>query len=73
MDVPLPLHSNRPDHENGTFQMTGLPPNESYRAIAVDYLEDGEEMDPDFLKRMREPRRRGSRCAKADSARSTCG
>jgi hypothetical protein len=38
----------------GTFQIPGLPPNEQYRAIAVDYLEDGEESDPDFLKRMRD-------------------
>jgi hypothetical protein len=36
----------------GTFQIPGLPPNEDYRAIAVDYLEEGEETDPDFLKRM---------------------
>jgi hypothetical protein len=40
--------------EKGTFQMTGLPGNADYRAIAVDYLEDGEETDPEFLKRMRE-------------------
>ena len=41
----------------GAFQVTGLPPQE-YRVIAVDYLEDGEESDPEFLKRMRE---RGTR------------
>jgi hypothetical protein len=40
--------------EKGTFQVTGLPSNAEYRAIAVDYLEDGEETDPEFLKRMRE-------------------
>jgi hypothetical protein len=34
--------------------MAGLPPNEDYRVVAVDYLDDGEEYDPDFLKRMRE-------------------
>jgi hypothetical protein len=39
--------------EKGVFQLTGLPPEE-YLAVAVDYLEDGEETDPDFLKRMRE-------------------
>jgi len=40
--------------EKGTFQVTGLPANAVYRAIAVDYLEEGEETDPEFLKRMRE-------------------
>lgn len=38
----------------GTFQIPGLPPNEEYRAIALDYLEEGEESDPDLLKRMRD-------------------
>ena len=41
-----------------TFQVNGLPANAEYRAMAVDYLEDGEESDPEFLKRMRE---RGTR------------
>jgi len=40
--------------DRGRFEVTGLPPNEEYRAVAVDYLEDGEEYDQDFLKRMRE-------------------
>ena len=40
--------------DRGRFEVLGLPPNEEYRAVAVDYLEDGEEYDPDFLKRMRE-------------------
>jgi len=44
----------------GSFSITGLPPEESYRIVAVDYLEDGEEMDPDFLKRMRQPAARFS-------------
>ena len=39
--------------DKGTFEMTALPP-ENYLAVAVDYLEDGEETDPEFLKRMRE-------------------
>jgi hypothetical protein len=39
---------------DGTFQLTGLPPSLDYRAVAVDYLEDGEEHDPEFLKRMRD-------------------
>ena len=38
----------------GAFRIPGLPPDEAYRAIAVDYLEDGEESDPEFLQRMRE-------------------
>ena len=38
----------------GRFEMTGLPPGEAYRAVAVDYLEDGEEYDTDFLKKMRD-------------------
>jgi hypothetical protein len=40
--------------DRGRFEVAGLPPNEDYRAVAVDYLEDGEEYDPDFLKRMRQ-------------------
>jgi hypothetical protein len=38
----------------GTFQIPALPPNETYHAVAVDYLEEGEETDPDFLERMRD-------------------
>jgi hypothetical protein len=38
----------------GTFSIPAMPPNEAYRAIAVDYLEEGEETDPEFLKRMRD-------------------
>lgn len=40
--------------ERGRFEVIGLPPNEEYRLVALDYLEDGEEYDSDFLKRMRE-------------------
>lgn len=40
--------------EDGTFQIVGLPPSLDYRAVAVDYLEDGEESDPEFLKRIRD-------------------
>jgi hypothetical protein len=40
--------------EDGTFQINGLPPGLDYRAVAVDSLEDGEETDPEFLKRMRD-------------------
>jgi hypothetical protein len=41
-------------NKDGTFQVAGLPPALDYRAVAVDYLEDGEETDPEFLKRMRD-------------------
>ena len=47
------VRSMRAD-KDGTFQVTGLPPSLDYRAVAVDYLEDGEETDPEFLKRMRD-------------------
>ena len=40
--------------EKGRFEMSGLPPNQEYRVLALDYLEDGEEYDVDFLKKMRE-------------------
>lgn len=40
--------------DDGTFQIAGLPPSLDYRAVAVDYVEDGEETDPQFLKRMRD-------------------
>jgi hypothetical protein len=40
--------------ERGRFEVIGLPPNEEYRLVALDYLEDGEEYDSDFLNRMRE-------------------
>ena len=40
-------------NERGQFRITGLPPNERYFAVAVDYLEDGEEQDAQFLERLR--------------------
>jgi hypothetical protein len=39
--------------ERGRFRIAGLPPNERYYAVAVDYLEDGEEHDPQLLERLR--------------------
>jgi hypothetical protein len=36
----------------GAFRITGLPP-ERYLAVAVDFLEDGEWTDPEFLERIR--------------------
>ena len=40
--------------DKGRFRITGLPPGERYLAIAADYLEDGEQYDPEFLERMRD-------------------
>jgi hypothetical protein len=37
----------RPD-QNGTYKVTGLPPGR-YRAIAVEYLDDGEQWNPELL------------------------
>jgi hypothetical protein len=38
----------------GRFRVTGLPESGRYLAIAVDYLEDGEHNDPEFLERVRD-------------------
>jgi hypothetical protein len=38
----------------GRFTIRGLPPGERYRAIALDYLEEGEAGDPEFLTRLRD-------------------
>ena len=35
--------------QQGQFRITALPPNDRYLAVAVDYLEDGEGGDPQFL------------------------
>lgn len=42
-----------PTDDRGRFQIAGLPPGERYLALAVDYLEDGEEQDPQFLDQLR--------------------
>jgi hypothetical protein len=39
--------------DQGRFSIPGLPANERYYAVAVDYLEEGEEQDPQFLERLR--------------------
>jgi hypothetical protein len=39
--------------ERGRFSVAGLPANERYYAVAVDYLEEGEEQDAQFLERLR--------------------
>jgi large repetitive protein len=38
----------------GRFSIRGLPPNASYRALALDYIEEGESSDPEFLARMKD-------------------
>ncbi len=38
--------------EQGTFRISGLPGDERYLAVAVDFLEDGEWTDPEFLERV---------------------
>ncbi len=47
------IRSARAD-QDGQFKVRGLPPYDSYLAVAVDYLEDGEGGDPEFLERMRD-------------------
>jgi hypothetical protein len=39
--------------DRGRFRIAGLPANERYYAVAVDYLEEGEEQDAQFLERFR--------------------
>lgn len=46
------IRSARPDQQ-GTFKIRALPANERYLAVAVDYLEDGEANDPEFLAEMK--------------------
>ena len=41
----------RPD-QTGRFQIRGLPPG-SYVAAALEYLEPGEETNPEFLERLK--------------------
>lgn len=47
------VRSGRPD-QDGTFKIGALPPDDKYLAVAVDYLEDGEASDPQFLEQMRD-------------------
>ncbi len=39
--------------DSGRFSIAGLPANQRYYAVAVDYLEDGEEQDTQVLERLR--------------------
>ena len=47
------IRSGRADQE-GIFKIRGLPPDEQYFAVAVDYLEEGEGGDPEFLDQVKE-------------------
>ena len=38
----------------GRFRVAGLPSSDRYLAVAVNYLEDGEHNDPEFLERLRD-------------------
>ena len=40
-------------NDSGRFSISGLPANERYYAVAVDYLEEGEEQDTQVLERLR--------------------
>ena len=39
--------------QQGQFRIRALPPDDRYLAVAVDYLEDGEGGDPQFLEQIR--------------------
>jgi hypothetical protein len=46
------IQAGRPD-QDGLFKLRALPPDDAYLAVAVDYLENGESADPQFLAQMR--------------------
>lgn len=45
------VKSGRAD-QDGLFKIRALPPEDRYLAVAVDYLEDGEGSEPEFLRQM---------------------
>jgi hypothetical protein len=47
------VRAARPDQQ-GRFRIRGLPPDERYLIVAVDYLEEGEGGDPEFLEQIKE-------------------
>jgi hypothetical protein len=52
--IPRSRHVRRIEAEpDGSFRIRGLPPGEQYLAVATDYLEDGEHLDPEFLTEIR--------------------
>ena len=46
------VRSGRPD-QKGLFRIRALPPDDRYLAVAVDYVEEGEAGDPEFLEQIR--------------------
>jgi hypothetical protein len=46
------VKSGRPD-QKGLFRIRALPPEDRYLAVAVDYVEEGEAGDPEFLEQIR--------------------
>ena len=46
------VKSARPDQQ-GLIKILGLPPDDRYLAVAVDYVEEGGAADPDFLDRIK--------------------
>jgi hypothetical protein len=46
------LRSGRPDQQ-GLFRIRALPPDERYLAVAVDFLEENEATDPQFLEQVK--------------------
>jgi hypothetical protein len=47
------IRSARPDQQ-GMFKVRALPASPRYLAVAVDYLEEGEANDPEFLAEMKD-------------------
>lgn len=47
------LRAARAD-QDGLYKIRALPPHDQYLAVAVDYIEDGEGGDPDFLNQVRD-------------------
>ena len=45
------MRADRPDHK-GAFRITGLPPG-SWLVAVVDFVEDGQWLDPDYLDSLR--------------------
>lgn len=64
----LAIGSGRPN-QAGTFRIGNLPPGD-YRIIAVPYLEEGSERDPELLERFRG---RAERITLGDGSTATIG
>ena len=54
--------------DDGQFTVRGLPPSPQYLAIALEYLENGEQLEPDFLQRMQA---RASRLSLSEGEKKT--